>query len=75
MIDLRKQVVKRMKALDWSVYRLSKELGGKVPASTLYGFMGGSHPINSDHLSLILTVLGVEIGWTERKVTVKHGRR
>jgi hypothetical protein len=67
MPDLRESVLAEMKRRKWSTYRLVKELkgkrdtGGDVPHMTVYQFLRGENPINSDDLGLIFDVLDLEV--------------
>lgn len=62
MQDVRRAVKTRLKELGWSIYRLTKELRGKVAEQTIYSFLGGrKSAINSDALGLIMKVLDLEI--------------
>jgi hypothetical protein len=67
MPDLRDAVRAEMKRREWTAYRLVKELkgkrdkGGDVPHMTVYQFLRGENPINSDDLGLIFDVLDLEV--------------
>jgi hypothetical protein len=67
MPDLRDAVRAEMKRREWKTYRLVKELkgkrpnGGDVPHMTVYQFIRGDGPINSDDLGLIFDVLDLEV--------------
>jgi hypothetical protein len=60
-VNIRQQILKRLTQLEWSNYRLVESVKGKVPASTVYGFLRGEHPINSDHLGHLLDALGLKL--------------
>lgn len=51
----------RLKQLDWSAYRLTKEVAGKVPASSVYDFLRGTSTINSAFLSAIFEACGLTV--------------
>lgn len=63
MPDLRAAVKAEMKRQDVSAYKLAKMLKGKrpgrkdVPAQTLYAWLRGDNPLNSDDLGLVMDVL------------------
>lgn len=74
MPNLRQAVLRELKRREWSRYRLVKELQGKrpngenVPAVTVYEFLRGETPINSDDLGLMFDALGIETtNQTKRK--------
>ena len=67
MPDFHAVVIARMKELDWSTYRLVKELKGKradgseVPQQVVYEFVRGETAIGSKDLGLIFDALGLEV--------------
>jgi hypothetical protein len=67
MPDLREVVLKELRRREWSHYRLVQALKGKrpgkkdVPPVTLYEFLRGETPINSNDLGLIFEALELEI--------------
>lgn len=80
MPDLRDAVRAEMKRRGWSTYRLIKELkgkranGGDVPHMTVYQFVRGDGPINSDDLGLIFDVLELEVSPRTGKTRRKGGK-
>jgi hypothetical protein len=61
MANVRRIVAARMKELNWSAYRLAKELRGKVSKQTVYNFLAKRSAINSDNIGPLLDALGLEI--------------
>lgn len=65
--DLRQVVRDELKRRGWTVYRLVKELGGRVPPVTVYEFLreetekGKPRDINSQALGFIFDVFGWEL--------------
>lgn len=60
-MDIREVIQKRLKLWDWSVYKLVKACSGLVPEATIYDFMRGENPINSDALGHIFDVLKIDL--------------
>jgi hypothetical protein len=59
-IQWSKLVETRLAALEWTSYRLAKELEGKVTAPTVYNFMAGK-PVKSDTLAIILAAVDITV--------------
>jgi hypothetical protein len=69
-MDIRKVIQKRLGELGWSTYRLVEAVKGKVPASSIYGFIAAKHSLNSDHLGHVFDVLGLTLVGSKRKAGV-----
>ena len=54
-------IQKELKRRGWSNYRLVKELEGKMPARTIYGFLAGEQDLTTERASIILKALGLKI--------------
>ena len=57
-MDFRQIILDKLKKLGWSHYRLVQAVKGQVPASTVYHFLAGGSPINSDHLGRLAEAVG-----------------
>lgn len=60
-MDIRQMILRRLKQLGWSSYRLVQAVKDDVPASTIYGFLRAEHPINSDHLGHIFEAIDLKL--------------
>ena len=60
-MTIRETIQKELKRKGWSHYRLAKELHGKMPARTVYAYLGGECDLVSDRVSIILQTLGLQI--------------
>lgn len=54
---IQKELIRR----GWSHYRLAKEVGGKLPARTVYAYLSGERDLSSNRASIILQALGLQI--------------
>jgi DNA invertase Pin-like site-specific DNA recombinase len=67
MPDIRKAILEEMERQEITAYKLAQMLKGKrkgrkdVPPPTLYQFLRGDNPINSDDLGLIFDALGMDV--------------
>ncbi len=61
LMTIRELIQKELKQRGWSHYRLVKELEGKMPARTVYAYLGGECDLVSDRVSIILQALGLRI--------------
>ena len=60
-MTIRKAIHKELHRRGWSYYRLAKELEGKMPARTIYAYLGGECDLVSERVSIILQALGLQI--------------
>jgi len=60
-MTIREVIQKELRKRGWSRYRLAKELEGKMPARTVYAYLGGECDLVSDRVSIILQALGLRI--------------
>jgi hypothetical protein len=58
---IKKAIEAELKRRQWTCYRLSKELKGKLPQRTIYGYLSGESDISSERASIILKELGLKI--------------
>jgi predicted transcriptional regulator len=63
---IRDAILKRMRELNVTTYRLSKMVTGKVPQRTIYAFCSGESDASSEVVSAIMEALGMTIA-TESK--------
>ena len=63
-MDIRRAILNEMDERDLTRYRVMKLLDGRVPQTTLYGFLRGEHPVNSDALGHIMGAVGLTIAPT-----------
>lgn len=63
MVPVRETILKRMRALDWTAYRLAKEVKGKMTAQTVYDYVSDPQrtKINDEFVGHLLGSLGLEI--------------
>lgn len=66
-MTIREAIQKELQKRRWSYYRLVKELEGKMPARTVYAYLGGECDLVSDRVSIILQALGLRITHYKRK--------
>jgi hypothetical protein len=66
-MTIRETIQKELKRRGWSHYRLAKELEGKMPARTVYAYLGDECDLVSDRVSIILQALGLRITHYKRK--------
>lgn len=66
-MTIRETIQKELQKRRWSYYRLVKELEGKMPARTVYAYLGGECDLVSDRVSIILQALGLRITHYKRK--------
>jgi hypothetical protein len=66
-MTIREAIQKELQKRRWSYYRLVKELEGKIPARTVYAYLGGECDLVSDRVSIILQALGLRITHYKRK--------
>ena len=71
-MTIRETIQKELKRRGWSQYRLVKELEGKMPARTVYAYLGGECDLVSERVSIIMRALGLTI---TSKSNVKRCRR
>ncbi len=67
-MTIREAIQKELQKRRWSYYRLVKELEGKMPARTVYAYLGGECDLVSDRVSIILQALGLRITHYKRKM-------
>jgi hypothetical protein len=60
-------IEQRLKALDWTPYRLAKEVRDRVSEQTVYNFLAGK-PCKSETLAAVFDAVGLV-------VTVKEARK
>jgi len=60
MSAIRNAVLARLAALGWTRYRLTRALAGKVPRSTVYGYLAGKDT-KEENLALILDAVGLRV--------------
>ena len=64
---IKKAILIEMKRRDWSCYRLSQELEGKLPRRTVYAYLSdkegsvNKRDISAERASIILKALGLKI--------------
>ena len=66
-MTIRETIQKELRRRGWSHYRFAKELEGKMPARTVYAYLGGECDLVSDRVSIILQALGLRITHYKRK--------
>ena len=60
-MTIREAIQEELQWRGWSHYRLTKELEGKMPARTVYAYIGGDCDLVSERASIILETLGLTI--------------
>ena len=60
-MTIREIIRQELQRRGWSYYRLAKELKGKMPARTVYAYLGGDCDLVSERASIILEALGLTI--------------
>ena len=60
-MTIREAIQKELKRRGWSHYRLAKELKEKMPARTVYAYLGEDCDLVSERVSIILETLGLTI--------------
>ena len=60
-MTIKKAIQNELKRRNWTRYRLVKELEGKMPARTVYGFLAGDQDLTTERASIILKALGLKI--------------
>ena len=68
-MDLRKIILKRLKALDWSVYDLAERSGLSCHRGTVYKYLRGERSITDPVIGEILDRLGLKI--VEKRSSVR----
>jgi hypothetical protein len=60
---VREIIIRRMAELDWSAYRLAKEVEGRMTAQTVYDYVADPQrtKINDEFVAYLLDALGLEI--------------
>jgi hypothetical protein len=60
---VRRAILDRMKELDWTAYRLSQEVAGKMTPQTVYDYLAEPQrtKINDEFVGFLLEALGLEI--------------
>lgn len=60
---VRDAILKQMKALDWTAYRLAQAVKGKMTAQTVYDYVAEPQrtKINDEFVGHLLTALNLEI--------------
>lgn len=61
IMTIKKAIQNELKRRNWTRYRLVKELEGKMPARTVYGFLAGDQDLTTERASIILKALGLKI--------------
>jgi len=61
LMTIREAIQNELQNRGWSFYRLTKELEGKMPARTVYAYLGGECDLVSERVSIILQALGLRI--------------
>jgi hypothetical protein len=63
MGSVRQTIINRMKELDWTAYRLSQEVAGKMTPQTVYDYVADPQrtKINDEFVGFLLNALGLEI--------------
>ena len=60
-MTIREAIQAELKKRGWSLYRFAKELEGKMPARTVYAFLGNECDLVSDRVSMMLEALEMTI--------------
>ena len=60
-MTIRESIQKELRRRGWSQYRLVKALEGKMPARTVYAYLGGECDLVSERVSIIMQALGLRI--------------
>ena len=60
-MTIKKAIEDELERRGWSRYRLTKELGDKMPARTVYAYLSGERDISSERVSKILKALDLKI--------------
>ena len=60
---VRQAILNRMKEFDWTAYRLSQEVAGKMTPQTVYDYVAEPQrtKINDEFVGYLLEALGLEI--------------
>lgn len=75
-MDIRQIVKEAMAEKEWRPADVVRVTTGKIPPATLYDFLRGKSPINSDHLGHLLETMGLFIGsWPHRPPTPVNIRK
>ena len=61
---LRDAINRQLTQQGLSRYKLAQRMAGRVPSSTIYGFLRGEHPVNSDALGHIMGAVDLTISST-----------
>ena len=72
-MDLRKIILKRLKALDWSVSDLAERSGLSCHRGTIYKYLRGDRNITDPFIAEILDRLGLKI--VEKRSPVRLRRK
>ncbi len=59
--DFRAAIKRRMKALEWTAYRLAQECNGDPGQAVIGKFLNGQTDMRSDNLERVLDAIGLEI--------------